>query len=176
MHFRLVLASLIVYICVMSSDAQRNLRPDRFNTWVYQLDGQIVEKQFLRAIGTDSLLVSTELLPPWETGFRRIDISDISSVRVRNRSKQAWGALIGFVAGATAGALIGKGIEGGDFCGGSCGGTAPGTLIALSATSGAMIGVAVGVGVGSGKKKFRLNGRITEDQLVQLQRYQNSWE
>ena len=159
-----------------STDAQKNLRPDRHNTWVHQLDGKVIEKQFLRAIGPDSLLVSNELLPPWETGFRRIDIEDIASVRVRNRSKQAWGALIGFAFGAGAGALIGKQVEGGDFCGGKCGGTAPGTLIALSATAGAMVGTTVGVIIGSGKKKFRLNGRITEVQLEDLRRYQNGWE
>ena len=164
----------ISVVMALSGDIQaqkKTIDPSKFQTWVYLYEGSNFERGYLRDVSKESILVSKELLPSTQTGYRSIDIPGIHQVKVRNKSKQAWGALIGLVGGAGIGALAGWQIEGGDFCGGKCGGTEPGTLVALSAVGMGIVGTFVGISIGSGKKSFKLNGQMTDPQFDELSRY-----
>jgi hypothetical protein len=144
-------------------------RPENFHTWVYT--GRTAsESGYLTYASRDSIVLNSSIMfQPQVMG--RYKVSDMSQIRFRRSNSQGIGALAGLVGGGLIGYFTGSAIEGDDYCGSTCVGAQPGTVTALVTIGSALVGTAIGLIIGSRKRKMKLNGKLTPEQLLRLQEY-----
>ena len=132
------------------------------DTVITKKDGRVVKGELI-AVKMDSILL---LISPWGID-ESIGISDISSIRIANRSNALVGAIWGSLLGGFAGAYIGQ--EVGEYHGG---------LLDFS-TAFTIIGGAIGVLAGGGgglligshiKERFDIEGKSPEGIKMILER------